>query len=451
MLGSRIIESCGSDKLDSPLKRPKLFLALTAILLLSGCGPATPQGTIVLRVGNWGGAKEGNDFDKKVEKIYRDFEKENPGVILKEENIPEDYVAKISLAYIAKAEPDVLMLDASSSALFINSEMITDLMPLIAADKTFSLDDFYPNVVGIGRRGDKLFAIPQDFTPMVVYYNKKLFDKAGVPYPKSDWNFDQFRETARKLTVKGDHPGDQAKQYGFAFTNWTAGWVMWIWNNGADNLSPDGKHAVGYLNSPKSVEAVAFLRDMVSEGIAPSISQTTALGVDPFANGQAGMAISGHWSMVGYKAAPKGPDGKPKIAWEDLGVVALPHNIPAPQTVMYESGFAIGAHCKHRDLAWKFIKYMTSHRIQSVYQSSGIAVCARKDVAEERAKTSTLESQFIPIIPSARPPYGSRVEGYDFVEDRMQKAMDSIIQSGREPQEALTKAAHEVEREWLKK
>jgi multiple sugar transport system substrate-binding protein len=427
----------------------RIWLLFVAVAVLAGCGPAYPPGTVVLHVGNWGGAKEGNEYDKQVEQIYRDFEKENPGVIIREENIPEEYVAKVSLAYIAKAEPDIVMLDASSSALFINSHIVTDLMPLIKSDPTFHLDDYYPNVVDIARRGEALYAIPQDFTPMVVYYNKKLFDKAGVPYPKSDWNFDQFREIARKLTVEGKDAS--GKQYGFAFTNWPAGWVMWMWNNGADHISSDGKHAVGYLDSPKAVSAVRFLRDMVQEGIAPSISQTAALGVDLFANGQAAMAISGHWSMVGYKSAPKGPDGKPKITWDDLGVVCLPHNIPEPQTVMYESGYAIGAHCKHREEAWKFIRYMTSHRVQSVYQSSGIAVCGRKDVAEERAKSSALESEFIPIIPSARPPYGARLEGYEFVEAQMQKAMDSILQNGRDPQEAMTKAAKAIEREWLKK
>jgi multiple sugar transport system substrate-binding protein len=330
--------------------------------------------------------------------------------------------------------------------------MVTDLTTLIEKDPTFRLDDYYPNVVDIARRGKALYAIPQDFTPMVVYYNKRLFDKAGVPYPTSDWNFAQFRDVAKKLTIPGDSSEAPPKQYGFAFTNWPAGWVMWLWNNGADHVAPDGSKTTGYLDSPKAVEALTYLRGLVTEDkVAPSISQTAALGVDPFANGQAAMAISGHWSLVGYKAAPKGPDGKPKITWDDLGVVALPHETPESQTVMYESGYAIGAHSKHKDLAWKFIKYMTSHRVQSVYQSSGIAVCGRKDVAEERAKASKLEAEFIPIVPSARPPYGSRIEGYEFVEDQMQKAMDSVLRGARQPQEALTLAAQRIDREFAKR
>ncbi len=428
-----------------------VWFLILSVILIAGCGTGYPPGTVVLRVGNWGGAKEGNDYDRKVDKIYRDFERENPGVILREENIPDsnDYVAKICQAYIAKAEPDIVSLDASSSALFIKSGIVTDLTPLIRKDPGFHLGDYYPNVVDIARRGDALYAIPQDFTPMVVYYNRKVFDRAHVAYPTSDWNYSQFREIARKLTVAGMDAG--RKQYGFAFTNWVPGWVMWIWNNGADHLSPDGSRAIGYLDSAKSVAAVTFLADMVKEGLAPSISQAAALGVDPFANGQAAMAISGHWSMVGYNAAPKGPDGKPKISWDDLGVVALPHNIPRSQTVMYESGYAIGAHCRHPDIAWKFIRYMTSHRVQTIYQESGIAVCARRDVAEERAKSSQLEAEFIPIIPSARPPYGAKIDGYSFVEDQVQKAMDGILENHRDPKWALTRAASAIEREWEKK
>ncbi|MFI5386057.1 MAG: ABC transporter substrate-binding protein [Fimbriimonadales bacterium] len=431
--------------------RFKLLVALIAALLAAGCHTGYPPGTVVLRIGNWGGAKEGNKYDQKVDKIYRDFERENPGVILREENIPDssDYVSKISLAYVAKAEPDVVTLDASSSALFINSGIVTDLSPLIKNDPQFHLDDFYPNVVNIGRRGEALYAIPQDFTPMVVYYNKRLFDKAGLPYPNPDWNFEQFRATAKKLTIPDEDPALQ--QFGFAFASWVPGWVMWIWNNGGDHLSPDGTRAVGYMDSPKTVEAVSYLEQMVKDGLAPSISQTAALGVDPFANGQAAMAISGHWSMIGYNAAPKGKDGKPKITWDDLGVVALPHNTPQSQTVMYEAGYAIGGHCKHRDLAWKFIRYMTSRQVQEIYQSSGIAVCARTDVAEERARNSKLEAEFIPIIPTARPPYGSKIEGYKFVEDQMQMAMDGIIQNKRDPKWALNRAAMAIEREWQKR
>ncbi len=436
--------------------RWRLLACLPALcIIVQGCDPVSPRRETVLRIANWGGAGEDSDFDKVLQKIYRDFESQHPGVRIRIENNPDGYVQKMILSFIAKAEPDIMMLDASSAAIFIDNGVLSDLTPLIESDH-FRLSDYYQNVVDIARRGKALYAIPQDFTPVVVYYNKRLFERAGVPFPKAGWNFDEFLQTAKKLTVRG--PGastaDPPDIAGFSFTNWMAGWVMWLWNNAGDVVSPDGKHASGYLDSPKNVETVAFLRDLVQKyRISPSISQTAAMGVDPFANGQAAMAVSGHWSMIGYANAPKDAAGKPKITWDDLGVVEMPHQTSRPNTVMYESGYAIGKNCKHKELAWEFIKYMTSYRVQKLYQDSGIAVCGRIDVAEQRARNPKVpvEAQFIPIIPSCRPPYGSRIEGYEVVEQMGQNAMDSMLQNGEDVQVALSKAAKRVDREFAKK
>ena len=185
-------------------------------------------------------------------------------------------------------------------------------------------------------------------------------------------------------------------------------------------------------------------------GKPPVSRRQAAMGVDPFANGQAAMTVSGHWAMIGYANAPKGPDGRPMITWDDLGIVALPHNTPKSHTVMYESGYAIGKNCRNTDIAWKFIKYMTSYDVQRRYNASGIAVCGRKDVAEERAKIP-LEAQFVPLIKDCRPPYGSWIEGYAFVEPTGQAAVDSIIQNGNDVQTALTKAAKRIGREFAKR
>lgn len=430
--------------------RAALCLLLIPLLSLSGC--QREGGDVeVLRLANWGGAGDDGEFDRLVRQIYRDFERENPGVKIRVEGIPGgEYVSKMVLSYIAGTEPDIITLDASSSAIFINNDLLTDLKPFIEKDNEFKLDDYFENVVDIGRRGEKIYHIPNDFTPMVLYYNKRLFDRAGVPYPKPGWTFEEFRETARKLTIPGDGPGQPAKQYGWVFANWTPGWIMWLWNSGGDVLSPDGKHATGYLNSPQNVEAVKFIKSVIDDGSAPTLSQTAAQGVDLFANGQAAMTVSGHWAIIGYKNAPKDEKGRPRILAEELGVVSLPHNTPEPHTVMYESGYAIGKNSKKKELAWKFIKYFTSYRVQKKYNSSGIAVCARKDVAKERA-TEELEKQFLPIIPSARAPWGTRVEGYEYVEARAQDAMASVITNGKPVEQALTEAAERIDREFAKK
>lgn len=421
------------------MRKALVAVCLGALLFsVSSCQRAAE--VQILRLANWGGAGSDGEYERMIQQLYRDFEKENPGVKVRVEGNPEGYVAKMALSFIAKAEPDVMMLDASSAALFINNGVLADLSPLMQGDPEFRVDDYFPNVMNIARRGNKIFAVPQDFTPMVMYYNKRMFDAAGVPYPKSGWNFRDFLLASQNLTKDG--------QYGFAFQNWMPGWIMWIWNNGGDVVT-NGK-ASGTFDGPKSVEAVQFLADLVTKHkVAPSLSQVASMGVDPFANGEAAMTVSGHWALIGYANAPKDREGKPKITWDDLGVVELPHNTATPQTVMYESGYAIGQNCKQKALAWKFVKYMTSYRVQRKYNSSGIAVCGRIDVAKERAKLP-LEAQFLPVIPSARPPYGATIEGWEFVETAGRNAMDSILQGTASAQAALTKAAAKIDREFSK-
>ena len=425
----------------------KTAVAIIFALLMAGCGALDQDGKTVVRISNWGGAGDDSAYEKIIFDEYAKFERENPGVDVRVEGIPGsgDYVNKMLLNFVANTQPDVMVLDASSAAVFVNNDLLTDLRPFIEKDPELAIDDYYPNVVEIAKRGDKIYAIPGDFTPMVLYYNKELFDAAGVPYPDASWNFEKFLDTAKELT-------DRSKgKYGFVFPNWMPGWIMWLWNNGGDVLSPDGTRAKGYLDSDQNVRTIEWLRAMILEHkVAPTLSEAASTGVDLFANGQAAMTVSGHWAMIGYKNAPKDKDGKPKIDWNRLGVVALPHNTPQSQTVMYEAGFGIPKGAKNPELGWKLIKMWTSYHLQSRYNASGIAVCARKDVSRERA-LDPIEAQFIPIIETARPPWGAKVEGYDAVERIGKVMMDSVLTGGADVRTALKRAAEAIDREFGKR
>ena len=423
---------------------PILFLAVSCAHMPSS--EIFPErGKTVVRISNWGGAGDDSEYEKIILDEYQKFESSNPGVDVRVEGIPGEYVHKMLLNFTAGTQPDVMVLDASSAAVFVNNGLLQDLTIFIEKDADLAIEDFYPNVVDIAKRGEKIYAIPGDFTPMVMYYNKDLFDAAGVPYPNASWDFEKFLETAKKLTIP------VKKQYGFVFPNWMPGWIMWLWNNGGDVLSPDGKKASGVLDSDQNVKTIEWLREMIlKHKVAPTLSEAASTGVDLFANGQAAMAVNGHWALIGYKNAPKGKDGKPKIDWKRLGVVALPHNTPQSHTVMYEAGFGIPKGAKHPDLAWKLIKMWTSYDLQSRYNASGIAVCARLDVSKERAKDE-IEAQFIPIIQTARPPWGARVEGYEAVERIGKVMMDSVLTGGADVRTALKRAAEAIDREFGKR
>jgi len=412
-------------------------------IVLNACQRSDASSRIVVRVANWGGASEETEFELTIRRLREQFQRENPDIEVRVERIPgsQEYVSKMLLSFVAGTEPDIMALDASSAAVFINNGVLRDLTPLIESDPSFRLSDYYENVVAIARRGDQLYAIPGDFTPMVLFYNRKLFREAGVEEPRPGWTYDDFLDAAKKLTiVRSD---GKTVQWGFKFANWMPGWITWIWNNGGDVLSPNGDRAGGYFDSPRTVEALTFLRDLVTKHrVAPSLSTTAATGVDPFLTGKAAMEISGHWAMVGYQEAKD-------LNMEDIGVAPVPTNLPprdgerTATTVMYEMGFAIGKNCKHPEAAWKFIKFCTGQRYQEAYNSTGIAVCARKDVSQARA-TDERERRFLEIVPTARAPWGSIVEGYAFVETTGVQAMDRIL-AGEDPQQVARQAARRID------
>jgi multiple sugar transport system substrate-binding protein len=415
-----------------------------ALAPLFGCGRVL-SGKPVLRVANWSGVADESDYQQKIREVYARFEKDFE-CELQIEGIPDpqEYARKMLLNYVAGSQPDVMQLDASSSAAFIDNGILRDLTPYVEQDQEFTFDDFWPNVVDIARRGGGssragletrtttgVYAVPLGFTPMVLYYNRSLFVANGGPgVPTDGMTFDHFLEVAKYATLQG--------QYGFKFISWMPGWIMWLWNNGGEVLSPDGMRATGFLDSDQNVEAITFLRDLVSKHkVAPSLSQASAAGVDPFTDGTSAMEVSGHWAMVGYAKAPK-------LNLEEIGVVSLPTNTGTSQTVMYESGLSIGKHCKHPDLAWEFVKYMTSASVQRTYNSTGIEICARKDIAAENGTTER-EKKFLEIVPSARGPWGARVQGYDFVEAEGQAMMDNILKVGAEVRPALEQMARRVD------
>ena len=397
-----------------------LFLgAALPFVLLARCGASEQAPQTLLRVANWTSPAVESEFMNLTRELRAEFERQHAGVRIQMEQIPGhgQYAPKLLMMHVAGSMPDVIQLDASSAAVFIDNGVLRDLTPFINHDADFDLDDYFANVADIARRGERLYAIPLDFTPMVMYYNKKLFDAAGAVYPQAGWSWGDFLETARKLTVIPDE-GRSPTQYGFYFENVMPFWVLWLWTNGGDVLSPDGTHASGYFDSPKSVQAVQFLIDLMTKyHVAPSLRESAVAGVDMFRSGRAAMDLKGHWMMIDYRS-----DGI------DFGVVGLPTNTGERVTVMYESGLSVSSGARHPDLAWEYIKFITSKDVQIRRVASGLAISANKAAAAHYAG-NPIEDVFIDEVQYARPPWGASVERYPFIEELGREMMEDILYS----------------------
>ncbi|MBP7936189.1 MAG: sugar ABC transporter substrate-binding protein [Phycisphaerae bacterium] len=423
----------------------KLLSALvwaSVVLVTAGCRDEREPAEVVLRVTDWGSPVVESDFMRIEREILEGFEQQQHragrSVRVQKEQIPGpgQYAPKLTMMYVAGCAPDVVHLDASCGALFIDNGMLMDLAPLMARDPSFDRSIYFENVLNITRRGEAIYAVPLDFTPMMMYYNRKLFRQAGVPFPRNGWSWDDFLTACKALTVMP--PGAKMPtQYGFNFENVLPFWIPLLWTGGGDVLSPDGRRASGYLDGQATVEAVQFLADLIlKHRVAPSIAERKILGGDAFLNGKAAMDLKGHWTLIDYHA----PDRR-----LDVGVVGLPTRTGKPVTIIYVTGIAISRSTRHADLAWEYLKYMTSAQVQIKRVASGLAISGNRKAADfYRARDdqdNPIEAEFHQAVEYARPAWGATVENFPMCEAFGQEMMEDILYGAAAVPEATRRAA----------
>jgi len=415
-----------------------LFVVAVSPLVPLLVGPSPCRaGEVVLQVANWGGAEE----VKLEEEIARRFMEEHPGVRVEIETIPSGYKEKILTRIASGKPPDVFLLDSTILPAFLNRSLLVDLMPYLRRYGP-KPEAFFPNVFRIAMRDSQLFAIPKDFNSLMVFYNKDLFDRAGIPYPQTGWTWDDFLRITRQLTrdTNGDGLPDQ---FGTALSTRFYLWQPWLWVAGGDLLSPDGTHATGYFNSPASLRAVQFLVDLKRKyHVTPEAISGGGMMTSLFFTGKVATMVNGHWMVITIRKY---------LDSGELRIGAV--HIPIPPgghraTVMYESGWCVPVAAPHRELAIRLALFLGGEYAARVRSRSGIAIPAIRKVAEEQLRRDPwgIEKAFYDEIPYCRQPWGTRILEFRRLEQIAEDAMDAVMNRGANVPRTFDRAAREMDR-----
>ncbi|MCL2084349.1 MAG: sugar ABC transporter substrate-binding protein [Oscillospiraceae bacterium] len=147
---------------------------------------------------------------------------------------------------------------------------------------------------------------------LALWFNKQIFDDAGIPYPPATlddaWTWDEFIEVARKLTIDSDgrNPGDDGfdknniVQYGAGINTYTWQLEVWALSNGGKFFSSDGKSVA---MDDATIEAIQKVADLhLVENIAPFNDGTADAGFDlTIGRGNVAMGTDGQWA-TGFRA-----------------------------------------------------------------------------------------------------------------------------------------------------
>jgi multiple sugar transport system substrate-binding protein len=226
-------------------------IALTVLLLAGGAGAAAAQsGSITIWVGSW--------WEPQVPIAKELWAKDHPDITLDIQPLPiNGYLDKFTTTALGGAAPDVIDLDTTWVSTVAAHGLLQPLDDIV--DK-LPVADISPAAWKASQYKGVQYAIPNRSGPGVYYYNKTVFDKAGVPYPKEDWTYADFLEIAKKLTIPGEQYGVGVPADVSDPSNVTTMFAPMLWAMGGDFLSADGTKPL--INSPESVKAITFWSDL---------------------------------------------------------------------------------------------------------------------------------------------------------------------------------------------
>ncbi|QLY32740.1 sugar ABC transporter substrate-binding protein [Nocardia huaxiensis] len=223
------------------------------------------------------------------------------------------------------------------------------------------------------------YVLPEQWSGVFLYYNRKLFEEAGIRPPRrwsEAWTFDEFLAAAQALTRR-DGDG-RTRQWGFVDA-----WVPYFsaacfgMNNGAEWFSPPVRPVRTNLGDPRFADGLQFYADLaVRHRVAPSVGDRQSVSAqDLFRSGQAAMLMGGHWLFSEFT-------GRDDLDFDVTVLPVGPHGGPGAVTDVGSTGLAIAASSPRREQAWEFVKFATGPEGQDIIARSGLFVPVLKSAMD---------------------------------------------------------------------
>jgi multiple sugar transport system substrate-binding protein len=276
--------------------------------------------------------------------------------------------------------PDIIYVHGRYSRPWNFEGILVSTQDYIDQDAEFNVQDIWEESLRLYRLDDKQYSIPYDHGPIILGYNKDLFDAAGVAYPAEDWTWDNFLEAAKALTQ-----GDSQWGYGGYYNG-----IVGLGNElGISLVGPWGGEVIDetetkiLLDSAESMAALQWFADLIHvHKVAPLPAQSQAIPTGPWVAGQAAMFALASW-------------GTPTLiqnatfAWD---VAPWPKGPAGAKAGSFGSGFGITRDSKHPDVGWSYLReYLSKEGMEFMWGASG-----RGSPARQSAYASWLNSEGAP-------------------------------------------------------
>jgi multiple sugar transport system substrate-binding protein len=292
----------------------------------------------------------------------RDYYGDRQSYLNRVKEIMEDRHPGLRIEWTTSLNADLLTLGIWQFDFDYNNAV--DLIPFFEKDQ-IDLDEIYSPLIEMNMIDGKLIGLPGYPQPLVVFYNKKWFDRAQIPYPDGSWTTEEFKTILLQLQKANlTDPNQPVLQMSSGIDN-----EPLVISNGGLMIGPNGKELEGYLDDPRTIQAMDWIIKLYREKLAISSFSKYPTQSD----GNIGMSIG--WSSMYSDSRNLTPDHPWYI--DQVGVTLLPHFEGGEQVTTTSSYMSvIPKDSKNHDLAWEFIKelYLTNEELSMMRAKTDLLI-----------------------------------------------------------------------------
>lgn len=397
------------------------LLATVSTLSLAACSSNDAETTgsesadkTVVRFSSWDN-EESLTFQQE---LVDEFNESQDEIEVKLEAYGNDYDTKITAGMGAGDAPDVMYMWNYP----LYHEGLEPLDSYIESEGEGYKENFYETTWNYNSIDDTVYGIPVGFTTHVLFYNKDLFDAAGVAYPTSDWTWSDLHQASKELS----DPSNNVYGYVLPMQPDPYDFEMYLWSNGASYTNDEGELA-GNLDSDESVEVFTTFQEMLKDQTAIASEDS---GTDEMSAGTAAMLISGAWSIETFNDAGI-----------NYGTVEIPSfEGKESVSILSSSGLGMSADSENKEAAWEFIKFWTNENANKVRIDYELPVL-KNVVAEEGLEDDEVKSVFYNMLErsDSYAPTSFKVDTWSTLSEDLNLVFEEIFNptTQMEPKEAL--------------
>ncbi|RUZ75937.1 sugar ABC transporter substrate-binding protein [Mesorhizobium sp. M7A.F.Ca.US.006.01.1.1] len=356
--------------------------------------------------------------------VKKEFEAANPGITVKFEVVPWDVLLqKLTTDITAGTNADLSIIGTRWLIDFVQQDVAEPLDGYIKPDFK---DRFIDTLLSPSIMDGKTYGLPIAASARAMYYNKELFEKAGIAKPPASWT--ELQDDARKIKALGSGTfgfGLQGKEIETDVYYYYA-----MWSQGTEILNKDGTSG---LSTPGALEAAKLYKSMIDEGLTePGVTSNNREDVQNlFKQGKVGMMITAPFLSNQIK------DEAPNLKY---GVAAIPAGpTGARGTYGVTDSIIMFKNSKNKDEAWKLLDFLfTTEQRAKFTQGEGFLPVNKEEAKMDYYVNNADLAAFTALLPDAR--FAPVIPGWEEVAQITSDAMQKIYLGG-DPEAGLKEAA----------